>query len=784
MNPNFMNMNTNFMMNTNMNMNSNIMNMNNSQINMNTNFMNMNTNINNMNANMNTNFINTNTNINPNLINMNINMNTNFNNMNNHYFKTPLSFNDFEVIVRLGKGFFGSVYKVKYKLNGQIYAIKQYEKAKAKKEQELDYYREKAILYDLNKRGHPAIVKLYADFEDSTTRNLVMECVEGITLKKKRGKLNGYVPQNEVINILTQLLQTLDFLHTKCHIIHRDIKPDNIIIQNNNQIKLLDFGISVYLENPDKYLVSHKSFKGEMNFVPDEIIFHGFPLNYDYKIDIFSLGFTMYSFMNPSNNENEINLPKKTERKNKNITRKDLYINNTFYDPWLIKFVIFLYHKDQFVRPSASRALEILQKLQFDPNYNYNFESINNQTNINNMNVLFSRQDSSNVINNMNNFNTTIPNAMSNSVQQINTMMPSNNVPHSSVQRVNTFSTLNGIEPLFLNAEMGQEIKVLSSMKSLLQVLLRLDGMDYIQAQTMSLFTDMNIDYSKYFIYSYYQMLNSILPKNLIPNQVAQVIYNQNVNEFIRKVFLNNNSGISGNRPIILFYMIISILKDDFLRYFNHYQNHILDHIIQNNFMSLNSIIPMTDPTIYNSISQQIFEFKNKYKGPLVDNFYFLILSVSRCSRCNNLFGIRTLVTHFLQLDVKNPQNNILDLINNYFAIQNGLKNCKNCGMEVQKMKKLYLLNAPNYLILELEDKNFINFNGNIMLSLFNGTLCQYEYVSAIYKLKINGVTDFVAVFKYNNNLFFYSDDKICSCPQDYINSQCPSLAIFKKISK
>ena len=182
MNPNFMNMNTNFMMNTNMNMNSNIMNMNNSQINMNTNFMNMNTNINNMNANMNTNFINTNTNINPNLINMNINMNTNFNNMNNHYFKTPLSFNDFEVIVRLGKGFFGSVYKVKYKLNGQIYAIKQYEKAKAKKEQELDYYREKAILYDLNKRGHPAIVKLYADFEDSTTKELLLKKREDILM--------------------------------------------------------------------------------------------------------------------------------------------------------------------------------------------------------------------------------------------------------------------------------------------------------------------------------------------------------------------------------------------------------------------------------------------------------------------------------------------------------------------------------------------------------------------------------------------------------------------------
>ena len=200
--------------------------------------------------------------------------------------------------------------------------------------------------------------------------------------------------------------------------------------------------------------------------------------------------------------------------------------------------------------------------------------------------------------------------------------------------------------------------------------------------------------------------------------------------------------------------------------------------------MILNSIIPMTDPTIYNSISKQIFEFKNKYKGPLVDNFYFFILSVSRCSQCYNLFGIRTQVAQFLQLDVKNPQNNILDLINNYFAIQNGLKYCNKCGLQVQKMKKLYVLNAPEYLILEFEDNNCVNFNSDIILPLFNGMMCQYEYVSAIYKLKINNIIDFVAVFKYKNNLFFYSDDKIVSCPQGYMNSPCPSLAIFKKISR
>ena len=717
---------------------------------------------------------------------MNINfMNTNFININNQFYNTPLSFNDFIILQKIGEGYFGSVYKVQYKKDMQIYAIKSYDKSKATKDSAVDYIREKAILYDLNQRGNSSIVKLYADFEDLRTRNLVMECVEGTTLKKLRGNFNGYVPQKDITNILYQLLETLQFLHDKCHIVHRDIKPDNIIIQKNNKIKLLDFGISAYLENPNKILVSQKSFKGQKHYIAPEILLLPPPFNYDYKIDIFALGFTMYSVMNPTNNSDEDNLPKKTEGVQGMFSRRNVYIKNDFYDQWLIDFVESLYDDDQNRRPKAIDALNLLQKFLTNPKVTYIFNNLKSkasQENINNMNMQFMRSAPTKVINN---FNTTVPNPMSSSAQQINTMT-NNNIPFTSVQRMNSsnITQINRKEPLFLNAEMSNDNRVLSSMKSLLQVLLRLDGMDYIQAQTMSLFTDMHIDYSKYFIHSYHQMLNSILPKNLIPNQVAQVIYNQNVNEFIRKVFLNNNSGISGTRPIILFYMITSILKDDILQYFNHYPNRVLDHIIQNNFMSLNSIIPMTDPTIYNSISQQIFEFKNKYKGPLVDNFYFFILSVSRCSRCNNLFGIRTLVTRFLQLDVKNPQNNILDLINNYFAIQNGLKNCKNCGIQVQKMKKLYLLNAPNYLILELEDKNFINFNSNIMLSLFNGTLCQYEYVSAIYKLKINGVTDFVAVFKYNNNLFFYSDDKICSCPPNYINSQCPSLAIFKKISK
>lgn len=703
-------------------------------------------------------------------------------------FKTPLSFNDFEVLKEIGSGYFASVYRVRYKIDGQIYAIKRYDKSKDKKESALDYYREKAILYDLNKRGYPSIVKLYADFEDNVSRNLVMECVEGITLQKKRGNMNGYVPQNEVINILTQLLETLQFLHEKCNIIHRDIKPSNIIIQKDNKIKLLDFGISVYMENLDQNLVSKKSVRGELNYVAPEILmkFYGSPTDYDYKMDIFSLGFTMYSFMNPTNNEDEVNLPQITIKNKGSHERQDLFIQNNFYEPWLIDFVELLYDNDQMIRPSAADALKLLKKFQTNPQTTYLFNKLkynNRQENVKNINLIFRRMDS-NAVNSMSNV-APIPNPMVNSAQQMNNMF-NTNMPSSNLHRINSveIQKKNRMEPIFLNNNMGKENRVISSMKSLLQVLYHLDNMNYIKAQILSLFSNTKIDYSPFFIHYFYQILNNVQPVNC-GQLINQVNYTQYINQFIQRVFIKNKSGISGTRPIILFYMITSIIRDDFLNipYFNGYQNNIFDYMIQSNFSILNNLIPMTNPLVYNSVSQAIYNFKNNYKGHFVDNFYFFILSVSTCPNCNNLFGVRTQLSQFLQLEVKNPQNNISDLVSYYFCpkLGYGNYNCQNCGLKGQKTKNIYCLNLPNYLILEFEDKNAVNFSDNIFVPLFNGNNITYQFSSGIYKIKKNDISDFVAVFKTGNNYYFYSDDKIEQCPKEYINLQCPSLAIYIK---
>ena len=326
--------------------------------------------------------------------------------------------------------------------------------------------------------------------------------------------------------------------------------------------------------------------------------------------------------------------------------------------------------------------------------------------------------------------------------------------------------------------------RLISSMKCVLQIFNQLDVINLITEQFKFFLSQSHINGNELFINSFNEILN--ISKQFSTNILSKDIYEQKIVDFINEVFNRNNSGISGTRPIILFFMISKIIEDDINQYFNDItKNKILDDIIlKNDFSVFNNIIPMDNQNIKTAIIQLISEFKNKYKGPLVDNFYFLILSTSRCPNCNNLFGIRILVTQFLQLDVNNPQNNISDLINNHFSGKLGLGNyiCQNCGLQGQKYKKLYCLNLPNYLILEFEDRNNVIFTDNITLQLYNGEIVHYQYFANVYKYIENEERSFRAVIKIGNDLVLYKDDNIEPYSQNNIDIHLPSMAIYKKI--
>ena len=267
--------------------------------------------------------------------------------------------NDFEFIETIAKDNYNEISRYRHKINKTIYIIKKYSKSKfINKEAEIDFEREKAILFEIsqknNPKNNPYFAKLNCTFEDPSIHYLVFDNYEGQTLKDFIKSKKGFIEEKTIIHILKEMLNILQFLHNELHVMNRDIKPENIIIDKNNNIKLIEFHLAAYLEGKNNILVSRRSLKGPVPYVAPEILFAKNQRNYDYKCDIFSLGYTIFYLMNKE-------LPTKTIKENGNIlVRKNNIIKKNNYSPWLNNLVESLYDTDMINRPDASQALQIL----------------------------------------------------------------------------------------------------------------------------------------------------------------------------------------------------------------------------------------------------------------------------------------------------------------------------------------------------------------------------------------------------------------------------------------
>ena len=264
--------------------------------------------------------------------------------------------NEFDLVEKTMVDHSSQTYKSIHKSTKKIYSIKIYsQKIFQSFESEIDYTREKSILFDISKRNNTNIPKLYNTFEDNSNRYLLFEHIQGQNLKDYIEAQKQPLNENIVIHILKEMLKTLIFLHDECYIMHRNVKPSNIIIDEKNNIKLIGFHFSAYLKNNNHVLVSGKSPRGARDYVAPEILF-GNPqtLDYDYKCDIFSLGYSIYYLMNKE-------LPTQTKIVNSKMVRIDNPLKNNNYSPWLVKLVESLYSTDAKKRPTDSEALKILE---------------------------------------------------------------------------------------------------------------------------------------------------------------------------------------------------------------------------------------------------------------------------------------------------------------------------------------------------------------------------------------------------------------------------------------
>lgn len=138
--------------------------------------------------------------------------------------------------------------------------------------------------------SHPNIVEMYDVGEDKGNYYIVMEYIEGKTLKQLIKK-RGHLTEDEAVDIMLQLTDGLASAHDS-YIIHRDIKPQNIMILEDGMVKITDFGIAMAINASD--LTQTNSVMGSVHYLPPE---QAAGKGSTIKSDIYSLGILFYEML-------------------------------------------------------------------------------------------------------------------------------------------------------------------------------------------------------------------------------------------------------------------------------------------------------------------------------------------------------------------------------------------------------------------------------------------------------------------------------------------------------
>jgi serine/threonine-protein kinase len=191
--------------------------------------------------------------------------------------------NRYEIIEKIGAGGMSDVYRAKDHSLGRDVAIKVLKSEFADDAGFVTKFRAEA--QSAAALEHPNIVNIYDVGSEDGLYYIVMEYVEGITLKtyiSKKGRL-GF---NEVLSIAIQVGRGIEAAHNK-GIVHRDIKPQNIIISKEGKVKVTDFGIARAATSN----TIHADIMGSVHYSSPEQARNGYVT---YQSDIYSLGIVMY----------------------------------------------------------------------------------------------------------------------------------------------------------------------------------------------------------------------------------------------------------------------------------------------------------------------------------------------------------------------------------------------------------------------------------------------------------------------------------------------------------
>jgi len=266
--------------------------------------------------------------------------------------------NRYRILKTIGVGGMAVVFEAYDLLEKRTVAVKMLREDIARDEQQVRRFvnesRAVAML------SHPNIVKIYNISVKSNIKFIVMEYIEGITLKDYMTK-RGVLSLNEIISYTEQILHALDHAHAK-GVVHRDIKPQNIMLLKNGVIKVMDFGIAK-LPNSETLTLTDKAIGTVFYISPEQAEGKAS----DRRSDLYSLGVMMYEMSCgklPFYDESPISVALK-QIKDEPTPPRNI---NPSIPRGLEQIILSAMEKDPDVRfQSAAQMLRQLARLKADP---------------------------------------------------------------------------------------------------------------------------------------------------------------------------------------------------------------------------------------------------------------------------------------------------------------------------------------------------------------------------------------------------------------------------------
>jgi serine/threonine protein kinase len=197
----------------------------------------------------------------------------------------------YKIQERLGAGGMGSVYLCEHKFMRRRVAVKVLPGSHTENRSALErFYREARAVAALD---HPNIVRAYDIDQDEGIHFLIMEYIDGSSLQDLV-RNSGPLPISTAANYIQQAALGLQHAHEQAGLVHRDIKPDNILVDRKGVVKILDMGLARFFQDPNDLLTQRYDERvyGTVDYLAPEQVVDG--SNVDIRADIYSLGATFY----------------------------------------------------------------------------------------------------------------------------------------------------------------------------------------------------------------------------------------------------------------------------------------------------------------------------------------------------------------------------------------------------------------------------------------------------------------------------------------------------------